>query len=104
MRNTTGMPPRARMGASSPLRSSLSPGRRGPSDTLNAVNTSLERSTRPLGVTGGMASTAVTGGPRVGFSPGSIGAVDLKRYSGPGARGELYGDRVEAMTIDNASL
>ena len=76
------------MGASSPLRSSLSPGRRGPSDTLNAGNSSLER--RPLGITGGMASTAVTGGPRVGFSPGSIGAVDLKRFSGPGARGDLY--------------
>lgn len=91
------------MGASSPLRSSQSPGRRGPSDTF-AGNSSLERSTRPLGITAGMASTAVTGGPRVAFSPGSIGAVDLKRFSGPGARGELYQERVEAMTIDNASL
>ena len=98
------MPPRARIGASSPLRSSLSPQRYGPSDTFIGGNSSLERSTRPLGVTGGMASTAVTGGPRVAFSPGSIGAVDLKRFSGTGARGELYQDRVEAMTIDNASL
>jgi hypothetical protein len=103
MRNTTGMPPRARVDASSPLRST-SPNRPGPMDTFNAGETSLERGIRPHAVTGGMASTAVTQGPRIGFSPGSIGAVDMKRFSGPGARGELYKDRIEAMTIDNASL
>ena len=49
-------------------------------------------------------STAVTQGPRVGFSPGSIGVVDMKRFSGAGARDELYLGRIEPMTIDNASL
>ena len=101
LRNTTGMPPRTRAGASSPLRST-SPHRGGAMDTFNAGES--ERLIRPQPVTGGLASTAVTHGPRAGFSPGSIGAVDMKRFSGPGARGELYKDRVEAMTIDNASL
>ncbi len=34
----------------------------------------------------------------------TVGGTDLKKFSGPNARAQLYSDRIEAMTIDNASL